>query len=96
MRYFTCDIRNVKIDGVEIKNALIVNGIQDGPEQPDLTYLIPEAYRGADIVGKRYVPETQTFELVDPVPEVHEPTQLDILEAEVAYHTLLLEGLANV
>ncbi len=80
MKYFTTEICTVKQYGIEVKNALVVTGIQDGPSQPDLTFLIPEAYRGANIMGKRYVHDTQSFEEIDPEPVVHETTQSDRIE----------------
>ena len=80
MKFFTTEIRTVMQDGAEVKNVLIVTGIQDGPSQPDLTFLIPEAYQGANIMGKRYIHESQTFEEIDPEQLVHEPTQSDRIE----------------
>ena len=73
MKYFTCEIRNVKIGGVDVHNAIIVTGVQTGATQPDFTYLIPEEYIGANIVGLRYIPETLSFEVVDADPDPEEP-----------------------
>lgn len=78
--YFTCELRNITVNGIKYDNALVVNGIQYGEQQPKLTYLLPEAYIGTDVMGCRYIPEEQRFEKVDPEEEKHEPTQLDRLE----------------
>jgi len=96
--YFTCELKTVKQGGIEFKNALIVNGIQYGETQPDLTFAVPEAYKGVgySLIGCRYIPESQTFEQVDVEVPVREPTQADRTESLALQSALNTEYIASL
>lgn len=86
-QFFRCDVKNIKQNGIEVLNALVVTQIRYGtkPTEANVEYEVSEKNKGLDIMGKRYIVEADVFEAVDEDTSTQEPTQLDRIEASVSY-----------
>lgn len=96
-KYFSTYTQTVFINGIEYKNALVVNGIQYSSfdEAPFGVFEYKESY-GDNIIGKMFefdiinnsISNERFTTVALPTPE---PTQLDRIEAAIDYLMMLSE-----
>lgn len=91
--YFICVVKTATVDGIEYKDAKIVDSVFTSTTPIPNAKVVPPEYIGCDIVGCMYVERTNKFVQVDHDEPIQEPTWQDQFEAEQVYQTMLLEML---